>query len=664
MADIFISYNHKDHQIAQQLSENLEKEGFTCWYYEKDSEAFAKQLEEESNTIQNCKAAIVIVSPHSLNSEEVNDELNLIRAFRKPILPVLSRISYEELKQEKPEWLLVFRDTVAIPLPAQGVVAIIGRITDGLKKRGIQPQEKRLSAQNIICVMGTKGGVGKSSVIAAMAELIASTGHSVLIIDADIDSAGITKLLSPRTQEKPRVLSVLEAAYNAAGKTKLNQNTDYTAWDVTPKYLHDERFGKIFLIPGRHDSDLRPGYEAMADISPEKRNQAAITILRDTIRRKEQLPAKIDCILIDSGAENNPLVSAGFVISSYGFIVCSPRADSFTDVSRLQSMHEQRYSHTENTVVPMKVIVNQAVPETETLWSGITNVNFIREDPSMRLASALAGEFDFQGIGLNWFYIDVLKALKNNVKSEFNSKFLPDETEVWVKPYLKNLKDLPEIILRKPSFRFMGLFTALIVLLVMAFIGAGIITSMTFNDKVNEGVTTREIIKPDAVTDTEFNQMVAKIKFPAEFEDRIWIENNTLSIKGKISQTELTELKTAMGYIPVQDALLEGAALGEKSVKDAVQTASSVKSASFVIGGLGIVLIGIRIAQHLKLSKRKKLVQNLVKARGVTSEKELTKFIQELIEKEPAKPQLRWLREEFHQYEAKRIGRTISDLFQ
>lgn len=662
MADIFISHSNKDETIVREIAGSLEKEGFTTWYYERDSVALAHQLEQEAQVIKECRAIIVLVSQHSTDSDEVNDELILTRSFRKPILPVFHNIDHPGLKQRKPEWLLIFGDTVAVQILPEGVLPVIPRIVDGLKKAGIQPKKKTSQLQTIIAVMGSKGGVGKSTVIAAMAELIASTGHNVMIIDADIQSAGIMKLLGPRALERPHVWSVKDAAYAKGGRLSTGQYTDTGAWDVTPKYLRDERFGRIYLIPGKRDNDERPGYEALADISPDRRNEMALGVLQDTMDRAKQLPSRIDCILIDSGAENNPLVSAGFVLGTYGFIVCGPRTDSYKEVSDLQSMHEQRYPN--NKVITMKIIVNQAVLGTETLWAGKPDVCFVREDPSMRLASALTGEFDFQGVGLNWFYLDVLRVLKTNTSSAPHSKLLPDETEVWVKPYLKDMKDFPEIMLRKLSFRFVWPITLVVIFLVLAVIAGSGVAFIRSGQQTSKVITTRDIVRPNTEADADFNANITQVRFPAGFENRVWLEGKVLNIKGTISQTELTKLKAATDYEPVRNALIEGAVLSDKAVKDAAQKATSTRSTGMVAGTLAIIVAGIRIVRHNTLRKRKGLVQDLVKARNTASERDFTKFIHELIEKEPAKPQLRWLRDEFRRYEAKRVVDTIGKLFQ
>lgn len=56
-----------------------------------------------------------------------------------------------------------------------------------------------------ISVMSGKGGVGKSSVTANMAVCLASLGHKVGILDADLNGPSIGKLLSVPHSEKLKI---------------------------------------------------------------------------------------------------------------------------------------------------------------------------------------------------------------------------------------------------------------------------------------------------------------------------------------------------------------------------------------------------------------------------------------------------------------------------
>src|SRR5205823_304226 len=110
-------------------------------------------------------------------------------------------------------------------------------------------------------------------------------------------------------------------------------------------------------VPARLDTDTRSGYNALANIWPEaKRNEAALKIIEETIARVETMGRHVDCVLIDSGAEQNPLVSAGFAIAKYGYVISSPNPEFRNDIPRLERMHQDRYG--DHTINPMNVVVN------------------------------------------------------------------------------------------------------------------------------------------------------------------------------------------------------------------------------------------------------------------------------------------------------------------
>ena len=56
-----------------------------------------------------------------------------------------------------------------------------------------------------VCLMSGKGGVGKSSITANMAACLALRGHTVGILDADLNGPSIGKMLGVSNQEKLRI---------------------------------------------------------------------------------------------------------------------------------------------------------------------------------------------------------------------------------------------------------------------------------------------------------------------------------------------------------------------------------------------------------------------------------------------------------------------------
>lgn len=514
------------------------------------------------------------------------------------------------------------------------------------------PLPERIRQVPIIALMGTKGGAGKSTIIAAMAELIASKGGDILIVDTDLETGGITEYLQARARSRPHIWTVLDAAYAKQRDDPADNHPTQEPWNVTPHYLAEEsRFGKIYLIPARLGSDGRSAYEAMANIQPEtRRNQAALEILEEMMARANQLPRKIACILIDAGAENNPLVSAGFVLAKkYGFIVSSPNPAFKAAIRRLDAMHRERYPiHQFNA---MQVIVNQATPETRDLWNtGGFSGDFVQEDPTMRLVSANAeGSFDFKGVGLNKFYLDVLQVLQNRFESQ-EKPLLPDEGEVWVQPYLETMEDFPETLLARPRYRFLKSITAGLVGIAGAALLLSVFLFVRSGNAPQQVVTIRDLAKPQGESEGAFAATIGQLTLPAELAGRVKLDGPRLHIEGVLWPADVTRLKAVSDYEPFRDAVVQGALLSEARAKAAAQQQERTRQTCVVGGVFSIALAIFGVCQYYTLAPRRALLGELIQVRKAGKPDDFKNLIKRILREEPdKKPLFHWLREEFRQ---------------
>jgi len=88
MADIFISYSSKDKESADQLSELLTSAGLSVWIDQSGIVAAEKWATEIVEGIKACSTFIILLSPNSIESENVLRELSLATEKRKRVLPV------------------------------------------------------------------------------------------------------------------------------------------------------------------------------------------------------------------------------------------------------------------------------------------------------------------------------------------------------------------------------------------------------------------------------------------------------------------------------------------------------------------------------------------------------------------------------------------------
>lgn len=89
MSHIFISYSKTDIDFARHLRHLLEAAGFAVWMDESRLHPSTRWWPEIETNIEACTAFIIVMSPHSRESEWVERELLYAERREKPIFPVL-----------------------------------------------------------------------------------------------------------------------------------------------------------------------------------------------------------------------------------------------------------------------------------------------------------------------------------------------------------------------------------------------------------------------------------------------------------------------------------------------------------------------------------------------------------------------------------------------
>lgn len=91
MADVFISYSHRDQPFALQLVGALVQRDYTTWFDKDDVFPAGEFREDIKAGIEEASAFIFVLSPDSLDSEECGKELTYAEACGKKLIPVLHR---------------------------------------------------------------------------------------------------------------------------------------------------------------------------------------------------------------------------------------------------------------------------------------------------------------------------------------------------------------------------------------------------------------------------------------------------------------------------------------------------------------------------------------------------------------------------------------------
>ncbi len=324
----------------------------------------------------------------------------------------------------------------------------------------------------VIAIMGAKGGVGKTSITARMAELIAETKNNVLIIDFDIESAGSTNFHSERTKiVLPPVKTVYDhlSPYSKPSASEAT-STDERLWRVTPTYLQEKELGEVYLIPALPPG-ATGGWEVVGDIDSKKRNETLRKETDKIIQRAEMAEHNISCVIIDCGAGVNPIFSAAFDRARYAFVVATPDPICFNNIDPIRREHMARFSQT--NIRKMQIIVNRLATEEQVKeammarWTIFRPAGFIPEDPDFQEGYFLGAVY-FE-LGYDDFSIAVRDILAKTMQG-MDASLVPDEIDVWITPWWRVIvaNQLPRRELSKLSFKIKTFLTYMITIVALA----------------------------------------------------------------------------------------------------------------------------------------------------------------------------------------------------
>ena len=89
MTRVFLSYSHADRAFASRLSSALVERGLEVWIDEKGIHGGARWSTSVQEGLDRCDALVLVVSPSSMASSNVEDEWQYVLDKGKPVVPVL-----------------------------------------------------------------------------------------------------------------------------------------------------------------------------------------------------------------------------------------------------------------------------------------------------------------------------------------------------------------------------------------------------------------------------------------------------------------------------------------------------------------------------------------------------------------------------------------------
>lgn len=140
MGAVFISYVEEDAALARELAVALEGLGYAAWYYERDSLPGPSYLEQVVAAVARAQAVILLISPATLPSFQVERELILAYEAGTPVVPLLWELTHAEMRAGRPAWAMMLGGATSIAIPGQGgVAAILPQLGAGLRHLGVAP---------------------------------------------------------------------------------------------------------------------------------------------------------------------------------------------------------------------------------------------------------------------------------------------------------------------------------------------------------------------------------------------------------------------------------------------------------------------------------------------------------------------------------------------
>lgn len=127
MSHVFVSYSRKDEDFTRRLVRDLKNAGLDVWFDRESiqpGEQWDKEIEEG---LRAAIAVIVVLSPDSMASDNVRNEINFARDNDQLILPVLFRPTQVILNLESIQWI----DLSSVELYKANLITLVDRITKG-----------------------------------------------------------------------------------------------------------------------------------------------------------------------------------------------------------------------------------------------------------------------------------------------------------------------------------------------------------------------------------------------------------------------------------------------------------------------------------------------------------------------------------------------------
>lgn len=137
---IFISYSRQDSHFALRLAHSLHSVGVITWMDIKDIPAGVRWSTGIQEGLKSCDIMIVIISPASMASQNVEDEWSYFVDEKKPLIPLLWKPAEVHYQLRRIQYIDFYSQEYALAFR---------RLCDELQAYGVQFHQAAQSAQSV-----------------------------------------------------------------------------------------------------------------------------------------------------------------------------------------------------------------------------------------------------------------------------------------------------------------------------------------------------------------------------------------------------------------------------------------------------------------------------------------------------------------------------------
>jgi hypothetical protein len=146
---IFISYSRVDTEFVTRLINDLTMQGLNVWMDQRNIGAGQRWDNVIQDALEACDLFIIVLSPHSVESENVLDELSFAINARKRIIPILLQNCEIPYRIARVQFVNFTKDYQT------GFHHLISEITQQIPQRPITTKKKAVSARPALWLAGT-----------------------------------------------------------------------------------------------------------------------------------------------------------------------------------------------------------------------------------------------------------------------------------------------------------------------------------------------------------------------------------------------------------------------------------------------------------------------------------------------------------------------------